>query len=104
MHFEVIGKDGAALQSFYSDLFGWKFDANNPMNYGIVQREEGAAGIGGGIGSGPEGYPRGAFFVGVPDRGHRAGQAESLGGSRGWAPRRSWKTSRSGCSTTRRGT
>ena len=32
VHFEVVGKDGAALQSFYSELFGWEIDANNPMN------------------------------------------------------------------------
>ena len=36
VHFEVLGKDGEALQSFYSDLFDWKINADNPMNYGIV--------------------------------------------------------------------
>ena len=39
VHFEVIGRDGEKLQSYYSDLFGWDIDANNPMGYGIVQRE-----------------------------------------------------------------
>jgi len=39
VHFEVIGKDGKALTSFYTELFGWKVDANNPMNYGMVTRE-----------------------------------------------------------------
>jgi predicted enzyme related to lactoylglutathione lyase len=39
VHFEVIGKDGEKLIGFYSDLFGWNIDANNPMNYGVVQRE-----------------------------------------------------------------
>jgi predicted enzyme related to lactoylglutathione lyase len=38
-HFEVIGKDGKKLQDFYSGLFGWKIDANNPADYGIVQRD-----------------------------------------------------------------
>jgi predicted enzyme related to lactoylglutathione lyase len=32
VHFEVIGKDGDALRSFYSNLFGWEIDASNPMN------------------------------------------------------------------------
>ena len=39
VHFEIIGKDGAALQSFYSALFGWRIDAGNPMGYGVVTRE-----------------------------------------------------------------
>jgi predicted enzyme related to lactoylglutathione lyase len=34
VHFEVVGKDGAKLQQYYSELFGWEIDANNPMNYG----------------------------------------------------------------------
>lgn len=33
--FEIVGKDGKALQDFYSNLFGWEINANNPMNYGI---------------------------------------------------------------------
>ena len=37
VHFEVIGKDGAKLQSYYGELFGWQIDSNNPMNYGTVQ-------------------------------------------------------------------
>ena len=26
VHFEIIGKDGEALQKFYSDVFGWELD------------------------------------------------------------------------------
>ena len=56
VHFEVVGKDGARLQSYYSELFGWKIDAGNPMGYGIVEREDNLSpqgiGIGGGV-SGP---------------------------------------------------
>ena len=44
VHFEVIGKDGEKLRSYYSELFGWEIDADNPMNYGIVAREENLAG------------------------------------------------------------
>ena len=55
VHFEVIGRDGTKLQSYYGELFGWEIDANNPMKYGTVQREgntnsEGI-GIGGGVGT-----------------------------------------------------
>ena len=39
--FEIAGKDGAKTQKFYSDLFGWKVDASNPMNYGMVECGEG---------------------------------------------------------------
>jgi predicted enzyme related to lactoylglutathione lyase len=91
VHFEVIGKDGAALQSFYSDLFEWKIDSNNPMNYGIVSREENVnaegIGIGGGIGGGPEGYAgHVTFYVEVPDVEAALVKAESLGGTRLMGP------------------
>ena len=86
VHFEVIGKDGAGLRSFYSDLFGWKIDTDNPMNYGIVSGGDGP-GIGGGIGVGPEGYAgHVTFYVGVPDVEAALAQAESLGGSRVMGP------------------
>lgn len=39
VHFEIIGRDAEQLQSYYSELFGWEIDSDNPMNYGIVQRE-----------------------------------------------------------------
>ena len=57
VHFEVIGKDGAKLRDYYSELFGWEIDADNPMNYGMIEREENlndeGVGIGGGIAGGP---------------------------------------------------
>jgi predicted enzyme related to lactoylglutathione lyase len=60
VHFEVMGDDGDKLRSFYSDLFDWKINADNPMNYGIVDRDGNVngdgIGIGGGIGGSPE-YP-----------------------------------------------
>jgi predicted enzyme related to lactoylglutathione lyase len=39
VHFEVIGKDGDRLQSYYAELFGWQIDSDNPMSYGVVQRD-----------------------------------------------------------------
>jgi uncharacterized protein len=48
VHFEIIGTDGARAQAFYGSLFDWKIDANNPMQYGMVDTGEGiAGGIGG---------------------------------------------------------
>ena len=91
VHFEVIGKDGGKLQSYYSDLFDWQIDASNPMNYGIVMREANlnpdGVGIGGGVGGGPEGYEgHVTFYVEVPDVEAALAKAESLGGSRLMGP------------------
>ncbi len=91
VHFEVVGKDGAALQSFYSQLFDWKVEADNPMSYGMVAREDNVSaqgiGIGGGIGQAPEGYPGHiTFYVEVPDVEAALARAESLGGTRMMGP------------------
>ena len=91
VHFEVIGKDSEKLRGFYSELFGWEIDADNPMNYGIVQREgnttDDGIGIGGGVGAGPEGYSgHVTFHVEVPDVEAALAKAESLGGTRTMGP------------------
>ncbi len=91
VHFEVIGKDGDKLRSYYSELFGWQIDANNPMKYGMVAREgnvnaEGV-GIGGGVAGGPPGYDgHVTFYVEVPDIEAALAKAESLGGTRVMGP------------------
>jgi predicted enzyme related to lactoylglutathione lyase len=46
VHVEVVGKDGAALQRFYGDVFGWQLDTNNPGGYGMHRQGELSAGIG----------------------------------------------------------
>jgi predicted enzyme related to lactoylglutathione lyase len=91
VHFEVIGKDGKQLRDYYSQLFGWKIDAGNPMDYGIVNRDgntDGAGqGIGGGIGTahaGGAGHV--TFYVGVPDVEAALAKAASLGGARLFGP------------------
>lgn len=91
VHFEVIGKDAAKLQRYYSELFGWEMDTSNPMNYGIVQREPNLSpegiGIGGGVGTGPEGYEgHVTFYVAVSDVEAALAKAEELGGARVWGP------------------
>jgi predicted enzyme related to lactoylglutathione lyase len=91
VHFEVIGKDPEAIRSYYAEMFGWEMDASNPMGYGIIQREgntnEEGAGIGGGVGGGPEGYEGHlTFYVEVPDAEAALQKAESLGGKRVMGP------------------
>jgi uncharacterized protein len=91
VHFEIIGKDAKKLQDYYSELFGWEINADNPMNYGIVAREGNTdpdgVGIGGGVGTGPEGYDgHVTFYIGVDDVEAALAKAESLGGSRTMGP------------------
>jgi predicted enzyme related to lactoylglutathione lyase len=91
VHFEIAGKDAAKLQDYYSQLFGWEIDANNPMGYGLVPREGNVnadgIGIGGGISAGPEGYGgHVTFYVEVPDADAAMAQAEQLGGTRMMGP------------------
>jgi len=78
VHFEVIGKDGAALQKFYADVFGWAIDANNPMNYGMVTAAEG--GIGGGVGPSADGSTHVTFYVQVDDPQAFLTKIERMGG------------------------
>ncbi len=85
VHFEIMGRNGDQLRSFYSDLFGWKVNTDNPMKYGVVQSE--GKGIGGGIGDAPEGYDgHVTFYIAVPDVEASLAQAETLGGTRMMGP------------------
>jgi uncharacterized protein len=92
VHFEVVGKDGEKLQKYYTDLFGWEINADNPMKYGMVDAKtnktsDGNTGIGGGVGQGPDGYEgHVTFYVAVPDVEEALQKAESLGGTRIMGP------------------
>lgn len=91
VHFEVIGTDGARLQAYYSELFGWEIDADNSMGYGMVPREGNTTSDGTGIGGGVAAAPPGmdgfvTFYVEVPDAEAKLAQAESLGGRRLFGP------------------
>ena len=79
VHFEAVGPDAKALQDYYSSLFGWKIDANNPMQYGLVTAE--AGGIGGGIGPAAEGSAgHVTVYVDVDDPAAYLAKVEQLGG------------------------
>jgi predicted enzyme related to lactoylglutathione lyase len=78
IHVEVTGKDGEAIKRFYSQLFGWTLDSNNPGGYGM-QREE--SGLTAGFGPAPEGQPGGVtFYVHTDDPEGTLKRAEELGG------------------------
>ena len=78
--FEVTGKDGAKLQKYYAELFGWTVTPEGPMNYGTV--DTGAkAGIPGGItATYPNARPWVTFYVRTDDVGASVGRALELGG------------------------
>src|SRR5690349_10460557 len=95
VHFEVVGKDVDKLKSFYSELAGWSIEEpempEGVPRYGMVQRDGNTnadgAGIGGGIGQGPEGYEgHVTFYIEVPDVGASLEKAEELGGTKMMGP------------------
>ena len=79
-HFEIISRNGEQMKDFYSKLFDWEINSNNPMNYGLVKKE--GNGIGGGVGSpGPDGMTHVTFYAEVPDPQATLDMATSMGGS-----------------------
>jgi hypothetical protein len=92
IHFEVIGNDGPKLREYYGELFGWEFtEPIGPTNYAVTQREgnvnDDGVGIGGGVGTAPEGYDgHVTFYVEVDDVDAALAKAEQLGGARTMEP------------------
>jgi len=78
--FEVLGKDGAQMQRYYSELFGWKIDATKSKGYGLVDTGT-KAGIPGGVaGTFPGTRPWATFYVRANDPDATLKRAEKLGG------------------------
>ena len=75
--FEVAGRDLDTRSKFYSELFHWKVDADNPAGYGMVETG-GDGGVPGGIFGGAD-TEYVSFYVQVPDLEARLRQAEKLG-------------------------
>ena len=79
VHFEVHSKDAERSKKFFSDLFGWHVDSNNPINYGMVDTHTEGKGINGGIAA-AEGPAQVIFYVEVDDINAYLQKVESLGG------------------------
>ena len=80
IHFEVVGKDGKALQDYYSGLFGWKINTDNPGGYGMTDPAE--TGLVVGVGSTPDGSTGHVTgYVRVADINATVAKATALGGS-----------------------
>ena len=83
VHWEINSKNAGELQRFYSKLFGWNIDSNNPMSYGLVM-PGGKRGIGGGIGQNDPSQPAPppvTFYMEVSDLEETLNQAIGMGGS-----------------------
>jgi len=80
VHAEVVGRDGEKIQQFFSELFGWSLDTNNPGGYGMSDPE--ATGVAFGAGGTPDKSPGFAtFYVAVDDVDATLQRATALGGS-----------------------
>jgi uncharacterized protein len=77
IHVEVAGKDGPKLQRFYSDVFDWELDTNNPGGYGLLRQGEMTAGIGPAQGGG-DGHV--TFYVSSEDPKATLRKVEEAGG------------------------
>jgi len=80
VHFEIAGRNGPELESFYARMFGWEVahEGSGAMQYGFIK--DGSAGpVGGGFRHEPEGHPEIVLYVEVDDLESAVQQAESLG-------------------------
>jgi predicted enzyme related to lactoylglutathione lyase len=79
VHFEVLGKDAGALQSFYGQVFDWELNPVMPTYAMVSTGTEG--GIAGGIGAPPDGSDgHVTFYVEVDDLAAALQQVEAAGG------------------------
>jgi uncharacterized protein len=96
VHFEIIGKDPAALGAFYREAFDWTIP-EQPVaggagvpNYYLVMpdgEQPPKAGINGGFGALPPGYAgHVTFYIAVDDVGAALEKVEKLGGMRMLGP------------------
>lgn len=80
IHFEIVGRDGPALQRFYGDLFGWKLNTDNPGGYGMSSGDQ--TGVIVGVGATPDGSAGHVTgYVTVSDIDAALARASQLGGS-----------------------
>ena len=79
MQFQILSNAPEATAAFYSSLFGWSIDANNPMGYRQI-RTESKEGIQGGIWPAPPQAPNFVqLFMAVEDVKASVAKAASLG-------------------------
>jgi predicted enzyme related to lactoylglutathione lyase len=81
VEFQILAKDPARAEAFYTKLFGWSVDRDNALGYRRIDTGT-KEGIRGGIWpSPPEGHSFVQLFVDVEDVAQAVERARSLGGS-----------------------
>jgi predicted enzyme related to lactoylglutathione lyase len=79
MHWQIVSKDPDRLGEFYSKLFGWTIQANNPLGYRMIDTVS-AHGINGGMWPAPPGaHGFVQLLIAVDDVAAYVQQAASLG-------------------------
>jgi hypothetical protein len=79
VHFEVLGKDAGALQSFYGRAFDWELNPVMPTYAMVSTGVDGA--VAGGVGATPDGSDgHVTFYVEVDDLATALERVESAGG------------------------
>ncbi|HEX2016373.1 MAG TPA: VOC family protein [Solirubrobacteraceae bacterium] len=79
LHFEIAAREPDRLQDFYRQAFEWKIDADNPMNYGLVDTGS-DDGIRGGIGPAGDSGGGPTFYIAVGDLDAALARISELGG------------------------
>lgn len=80
VHFEVLGKDTNATQSFYANIFDWPME--KVMDSYAMVKPGGETGINGGVGSTMSDSPgHSTFYVEVDDLQATLDKIEAAGGS-----------------------
>jgi predicted enzyme related to lactoylglutathione lyase len=80
VHFEILGKDTEATQSFYASIFDWQME--KVMDTYAIVKPEGDAGIAGGVGATmPGSAGHSTFYVEVDDLQAKLDAIEAAGGS-----------------------
>lgn len=79
-HIEIAGVDGAALRSFYGELFGWQITRRDAGGFDYYDVEAGGEPTAG-IRPEPEGRPEIVVYVEVSDLDGAVERARELGGT-----------------------
>ncbi|MBI3449370.1 MAG: VOC family protein [Acidobacteria bacterium] len=80
MQFQILSKNPEKSAEFYTQVFGWKIDADNAMGYRMIDTGAGR-GIGGGIWpSPPEGHSFVQLFIEVDDVAAHVAKIAAKGG------------------------
>jgi predicted enzyme related to lactoylglutathione lyase len=83
--FQISGKDGTRLQTFYKNVFSWRIKPSVDGMVGMVAPDK-PGGIGGGVGVSRDGSPSVAVYVNVKDLTEHLQKVEAAGGRRAMEP------------------